>query len=107
MQIEGDALIAVLNHQSTTVNVWHEQDEVSPNCDPRLAARIAAAGNYIGFGSTGRNGRVRYIRPRGVALSWLAISGGSHTTQRPRNAEGALIAPGYVLEHRPLLRIRG
>lgn len=68
MQVEGDLLVQILSRQTPPVSIWNGRGEVNPDCDPRHAATIAAAGGYVGFGSTGRNGRIRYLRPRGVQL---------------------------------------
>jgi hypothetical protein len=87
----------MLKKQTEQVEVWNSYGRRVRAVSPAYAlSEILPHGRFVGVGS---EVRIHHIRPEVPITGWR----GRQTTQRVRNDGGTIIAPDFVLEHKPLV----
>lgn len=99
MHITGPQLMLVLGRQQERVEVRDARSFPIGTVGPAQAARLVQGRNFAGIGNLRR---IRYIRPADCGITIGILHGASRTMQRVKNDSGVIIAPDYVLEHKPL-----
>lgn len=97
MQFIGNQLKSILERQQREVAVYDSRSYSRGTVKPATALRLLELGTYIGIGNPNR---IRAIRPLDGYMTIGQLHQASNMTVRPRNKDGALFAPDWVVEHR-------
>jgi len=99
MQFAGGQLEEILNGQNQEVEVYDSDGFLRGQVRPRIAVRIASAGNYVGVGN---RRRIHYLRPLNGAFDIRRLHDASRTTRRVRNDQDQFVGGPWVREHKPV-----
>ncbi len=97
MQLETREAVQILQGQVCAVEVKDDGGFVRCKVSPAAAALNLESGNYVAIGN---RKRIRFIRPLGSNMTLAALRNGSRTVRRITGAQGQIIAPHWVVEHR-------
>lgn len=97
MQFIGNQLKSILERQQLEVAVYDSRSYPRGTVKPATALRLLELRTYIGIGNSNR---IRAIRPLDGYMTIGQLHQASNMTVRPRNKDGALFAPDWVVEHR-------
>jgi hypothetical protein len=97
LQFIGNQLKSILERQQREVAVYDSRSYPRGTVKPATALRLLELRTYIGIGNPNR---IRAIRPLDGYMTIGQLHQASNMTIRPRNKDGALFAPDWVVEHR-------